>query len=169
MLAVATVAQAQSGFDLPQTQTFDDPQSALNDRSNLQSRQFQDFIQTLYRNDADSLNRANHLFESADTSATSVPNDANNAGGQRQPTYADYVRQQQQQQFASYNGNDGIRSEREANVVRPLFVYRVFQEMENKRTQDRAIRRLYKYRKSHNKNHHVRSSSHPVHKSTDVQ
>lgn len=168
MLAMASIASAQSSFDLPQTQAFDDPQSALNDRSNLQSPTYQDFIKTLYRFDAGNLHRANNLFDNSANSPGSTaqtPNDSNFAGSQRQPTYADYLRQQelqqqQQQAYSSYNGNIGnMRTEREASIIRPLFVYRVFQEKESKRAKDRAIRRLYKYRKSNSKKSNVRQSA----------
>lgn len=43
---------------------FDDP-SALDVRSNLQSKQYHDFINTLYRYDSDNLQKVNRLFDSA--------------------------------------------------------------------------------------------------------
>lgn len=151
MLSIVCYASAQqAAFAVPQQQTFNDPQSALNDKSNLQSRSYQDFIQTLYRFDADSLHRANNLFESAGTEAVGVPR---YDGNQRQPTYADYLQSQQQQQQPQQQQFAGKqRNERDAMIVRPLFVYRLFQEMENRRAEDRAMRRFYKYRKAYNKN-----------------
>lgn len=147
MLPIVCYASAQqAGFVVPQQQAFNDPQSALNDKTNLQSRSYQDFIQTLYRFDKDSLSRANNLFDGAGTNEAAAPQ---YDGNQRQPTYADYIQSQQppqQQQFA------GKRYKRDAMIVRPLFVYRLFQDMANKRAEDRAIRRLYKYRKAYNQN-----------------
>lgn len=53
-------------------QYFNDP-SALNVKSNLQSKQYHDFIHTLYRYDKANLQKVDQLFENAATSSGKTP------------------------------------------------------------------------------------------------
>lgn len=157
--AISSQINAQQNSNLlnvEQPQSFND-QSALNVKSNLQSRQYQDFIHTLYRYDKDNLKRVDNLFANPDQVG---PNHSNNydqaAVSQinKQPTYADYVKTQQPTGFYNFDGGfsaySGNRFKRSAQgaIFRPRFVYRIFQERARKREEERIQRRLLKYIKT---------------------
>lgn len=140
MLAVGISAQAASnvGFlNVPTPQSFND-RSALTDKANLQSQQYQDFIHTLYRFDKDNLKRVDNLFAhperaSQQTSQSQQPN--------KQPTYADYI-QTQPNYFGFPNSGRYKRGANGGVIFRPLFVTRIFQERARQREEDRLRRRL---------------------------
>lgn len=137
----------EAGFvNVPEPQSFND-QSALTNKQNLQSQKYQDFIHQLYRFDKDNLKRVDSLFANADRlqdrSISTGPQEA------QQPSYADYIRTQpqQQQQPINYFGisqESSKRNERNAQgaIFRPLFVYRIFQERTLEREEERIRRRL---------------------------
>jgi len=50
-------------LNVPDQEIFTD-RSALTDKKNLQSRQYQDFLHNLYRFDKENLQKVDHLFES---------------------------------------------------------------------------------------------------------
>lgn len=85
-------AQAGDLLNVPAPTAFND-QSALNVKSNLQSKQYQDFIRTLYHRDAGNLARVDDLFahpEKVDESRRSIQT-GNEA---QQPSYSDYIKSQ---------------------------------------------------------------------------
>lgn len=107
-------------------------QSALNNKANLKSKEYQDFIHTLYRKDEGNLKKVDTLFQTPERSYYQPPADEY-APQQIQPTYATYIAQQQ---AAGYP----YRRKRDA-AVRPLFVYRYFADREQEREQERVLRR----------------------------
>lgn len=152
MIDVAT-AQDAGILNVPEPQSFNDP-SALKVKQNLQSQKYQDFIHQLYRFDKDSLKRVDNLFANADrlqdrSSGTS-------AAEAQQPSYADYLRTQPQQQPINYIGISQDSSKRlkrsaQGAIFRPLFVYRIFQERMLEREEDRVRRRLLANRRRSSK------------------
>lgn len=73
-------ATSSSYINIPDSNEYHD-QSALAVKSNLESKQYQDFIHTLYRLDKDNLKRVDNLFANADQAYQSTV----------QPTYATYL------------------------------------------------------------------------------
>lgn len=127
-------AQSSDILNVPQPAVFTD-QSALLRKSNLQSKQYQDFIRTLYHQDKDNLARVDALFAHPDK-----VDDQRTAEAQ-QPSYADYIKSQPTNYFgiSSNSSKRYIRSAQGA-IFRPLFVYRIFQARKSMR--EEARRRL---------------------------
>lgn len=130
-----------------ESQVYND-QSALNDKSNLKSKAYQDFIHTLYRKDEDNLKKVDTLFGNPDRS---YYEQAVEYAPQTQPTYATYIAQQQ--------GN-GYQYRRKRDVIfRPLFVTRYFAEREREREQDRILRRRAFHQSLRRRNHLIDDES----------
>lgn len=98
--------QSSQILNIPVENYFND-RSALNDDSTLASKQYQDFIHTLYRKDKDNLMRADNLFSNVGY----LQQPAN----QEQPNYASYYPQQQL--------NHVETRRRKRNAIRTKFTY----------------------------------------------
>lgn len=153
LLTIFTITSAQestpsdSQYLNIESQIYND-QSALNDKANLKSKAYQDFIHTLYRKDEDNLKKVDTLFENTDRS---YYEQAVEYAPQTQPTYATYIAQQQ--------GN-GYQYRRKRDVIfRPLFVYRQFAERERGREQERMLRRRAFHQSLRRRNHHIQEES----------
>lgn len=147
---IAVESDAASLLNVPEPQSFNDPQSALTVESNLQSQQYQNFIQTLYRHDKDNLQRVNTLFSKVGSEPAN-PRAQFNAGGDddsinddnHQPTYADYIKTHPFNYIGiSQDSSKRLKRSAQGAIFRPLFVYRIFQERMLKREEKRRRRRL---------------------------
>lgn len=149
LIVMGVTAQGAGLLNLPDPQAFND-QSALTVKHNLQSQKYQDFIHQLYRHDADNLKRVDDLFANADRLQDRSSGSSQADIDAVQPSYADYIRtqeQQPQQQPINYFGisqDSTKRYKRSAQgaIFRPLFVYRIFQERLLEREEERLRRRL---------------------------
>lgn len=107
--------------------------SALKDKSNLKSKQYQDFIHTLYRNDKDNLEKVDNLFVNTDPyQYQPAARDLHQVVAAPQPNYATYIAQQQAA---------GLLYRRKRQTFRPRFVSRFFAEREQDREEERVLRR----------------------------
>lgn len=135
-------AQAGDLLNVPAPTTFND-QSALNVKSNLQSKQYQDFIRTLYHHDAGNLARVDDLF--AHPEKVDEPRRSIQTGNEaQQPSYSDYIKTQP---YFGITLDSTKRFIRSPQAIRPLFVYRIFQERTIAREEERARRRLIAQRR----------------------
>lgn len=150
MGAIAQGASSPALLNVPEPTTFND-KSALSVKSNLQSQQYQDFIHTLYRFDKDNLKRVDNLFAHPEQVEQSSFNTGLNTAESQQPSYADYIRSQQSNNYfgISQDSTTKIRNERSAQgaLFRPLFVYRIFQERTLEKEEERIRRRLLSNRR----------------------
>lgn len=134
--------------------SFED-RSALENKSNLQSQRYQDFIHTLYRYDKDNLKRVDNLFVKVDDSSSSANGGARdlNGGGiegvsdeeLHQPSYADYIKSQSNNFIGIHTpqlSSKRFKRSAQGAIFRPLFVYRIFQE----RVREREEKRVHQQR-----------------------
>lgn len=167
-------AAAQIGLlDVPEPQSFND-QSALKNKQNLQSQKYQDFIHTLYAHDKDNLKKVDSLFANVDR--LQDRSGGTGFGEAQQPSYADYIRTQPQQQqplpsinYFGISQDSRKRYKRTAQgaIFRPLFVYKIFQERMLEREEERIRRRLIanrrrasEYKKNHSNNNDYYTKNH---------
>lgn len=152
MFAVFTISSAyEAPHNNPQYLDIDstvyNDRSALEDKANLKSKAYQDFIHTLYRKDEDNLKKVDTLFENPERSYYQ-PAPVEYAP-QTQPTYATYIAQQQAAGFL-------YRRKRANGAIRPLFVTRHFAELEWERDQDRIQqRRAFHHSMHQHRRHHA--------------
>lgn len=137
--------------------SFED-RSALENKSNLQSQRYQDFIHMLYRYDKDNLKRVDNLFVKVDGSSSSANGggDYSNGGAGggiesvsdeelHQPSYADYIKSQSNNLIGINTpqlSTKRFKRSAQGAIFRPLFVYRIFQE----RVREREEKRLHQQR-----------------------
>lgn len=147
LATIMSVLNAENAglLNVPEPTAFND-QSALNVKSNLQSKQYQDFIRTLYHLDKDNLARADDLFahpEKVDQQRQDQSDEA------QQPSYADYIKSQPNNYFGiSIESTKRYIRSAQGAIFRPLFVYRTFQERTLQREEERRRRRIANRRRN---------------------
>lgn len=163
---IAAVAKAKSLaaasspeiINIPEFPNSFEDRSALENKSNLQSQRYQDFIHTLYRYDKDNLKRVDNLFVKVgdSRSSSSGVNGGRDIGGGggidgvsedelHQPSYADYIKSQSNSNFIGIMNTPQLTSTKrfkrsaQGAIFRPLFVYRIFQERVREREEKRLL------------------------------
>lgn len=164
---LAAVAKAKPPaseiINIPEFPNSFEDRSALENKSNLQSQRYQDFIHTLYRYDKDNLKRVDNLFVNvgdASASANSGAVDVNGGGGGgidgvseeelHQPSYADYIKSQSNNFIGIHTpqlSTKRFKRSAQGAIFRPLFVYRIFQERVREREEKRLIQQRLQLQK----------------------
>lgn len=127
LIFASTIYSITYAYDTDYTRTyvsipeqyFNDPSSALNVKSNLQSKQYHDFIHTLYRYDKVKLQKVDQLFENAGTTTSSSSSSSTTNGGKSTTLSSNLLTPP----LTIGAAGQHQRNKREI-VFRPLFLYR---------------------------------------------